>query len=113
MKKIFFIVTLIICVFFLSHCSALTLGNSTKADIKAFQGKPISTALAKWGPATKTSDDGKGGLIYTWERDGGTYTTHNKDLHTSTTTPVYCIRNLYVDQNGIIYHGIYEGIGCN
>ena len=113
MKKIFLTVTLIICVFLLSHCSALKLGTSTKADIKAFQGKPISIALAKWGPATNTSDDGKGGLIYTWERIGATTTSYDKNMHTSSTTTTYCTRNLFVDNNGIIYHGIYEGNDCN
>ena len=109
MKNLFFTVILIVCVIFLSNCSAVKFETSTNKDINAFHGQPISTALAKWGPADRTSDDGKGGLIYTWDRTGATTTSYSNIDHSKTTFTYHCTRNLFVDQNGIIYHGIFEG----
>ena len=67
-------------------CSSIK--NLTRDGI----GQPISTIMDSWGPASRVSSDGKGGMVYIWEQ--WVPTAYGGHVWSNT---------YWVDSNGIIY----------
>jgi len=56
------LVSMLIVIFLLNSCSALT----PDANMKAMVGKQINQVILSWGPAGNVQPDGQGGSVYTW-----------------------------------------------
>ena len=107
--------------FFALACATTYNGVKTKEQLDPLMGKHISTAKMHLGPESYTSDDGKGGKIYTWQyNDGVTTNTSNykyfRDSNfrytDSNTKENYCRKHIYVNSNDIIYYWRWEGNRC-
>jgi hypothetical protein len=54
------VIMLFLCTILLTSCA------TNKKVMNSWMGAHISNVIQSWGPATRTSSDGKDGTIYTW-----------------------------------------------
>ena len=99
--------------------------------MESWNGRHISEVIQSWGPASRTSPDGKGGTIYIWENyvNLGTFPgTHSQSIDCSPSlggwtscsgTGRYTlpqqqgwnrVRMFYADKNGVIYTWYWRGM---
>jgi len=98
----------VFCICFSISCATGKKAAETKELIEktlnSWVGAHISQLIAHWGPENRTSSDGNGGTIYTWERmymqESAYYNSYGVYQ-----PPVnrYVVDSFYVNANGIIY----------
>ena len=121
-------------IWLLAILTALMLGGCAakiNETMNSWTGSHISEVIQSWGPASRTSPDGKGGTIYIWETyvDLGTSPgTHSQSIYCPPSLGGYTscqgtgtytqpqqqgwnrVRMFYTDQNGIIYTWRWQGL---
>ena len=85
------------------------VGKRTTEVMNAWKGRNISEVIQSWGPETRTSSDGKGGVIYTWITTWSTIAYVDTGGTYQPPRNLSCRQSFYVNRNGIIYSWQWEG----
>lgn len=66
--------------------------------MSSWEGKPIAELIDQWGPPTRVTPDGRGGMVYIWEQ------------YKRVGNGCIASRMFWVDSTGIIYKWAWKGL---
>ncbi len=95
----------------LSGCGYTWKDYHKKVDtmMAAWEGDHISNLMAQWGPPNRITEDGRGGKIYCYDKEG--YNTsqyvNTNSYHTRVSSSY---RHFWADKNGMIYRSKWSGV---
>ena len=99
-------------------CLSILGCASINKTMRSWVGHHKSELILKWGPPSRTADDGKGGeiLIYEYQRNlgqepGTVRSSGGQIVYTEPTQRTYiATRMFWVDEKGIIYSWRWKGL---